>query len=127
VEGISYVRGHRPDHGIVQIWIAPPSLTRTQGSGAPADRLPRHSRTDLHAELRYEYGYGGSYPAFQRQLRRRRPAVVRDPEIRFETGPGLQTQADWAHLGLWPLGDQMVELYASSRRHGTDVRSRRVY
>jgi transposase len=38
--------------------------------------------------------------------------VVRDPEIRFETGPGLQTQADCAHLGLWPLGDQMVELYA---------------
>jgi transposase len=68
--------------------------------------------TDLHAELRFEYGYGGSYPAFQRQLRRLRPAVVRDPEIRFETGPGLQTQADWAHLGLWPLGDQMVELYA---------------
>jgi hypothetical protein len=22
--------------------------------------------TDLHAELRYEYGYGGSYPTFQR-------------------------------------------------------------
>jgi transposase len=68
--------------------------------------------TDLHAELRCEYGYGGSYPVFQRQLRRLRPAVVRDPEIRFETGPGLQTQADWAHLGLWPLRDQMVELYA---------------
>jgi transposase len=68
--------------------------------------------TDLHAELRYEYGYGGSYPAFQRQLRCLRPAVVRDPEIRFETGPGLQTQADWAHLGLWPFGDQMAELYA---------------
>jgi transposase len=68
--------------------------------------------TDLHAELRHDYGYGGSYPAFERQLRRLRPAVVRDPEIRFETRPGLQTQADWAHLGLWPLGDQMVELYA---------------
>ena len=68
--------------------------------------------SDLHAELRYEYGYSGSYPAFQRQLRCLRPAVIRDPEIRFETGPGLQTQADWAHLGLWPLRDQMVELYA---------------
>jgi transposase len=68
--------------------------------------------SDLHAELRYEYGYSGSYPAFQRQLRRLRPAVVHDPEIRFETGPGLQTQADWAHLGLWPLRDEMVELYA---------------
>lgn len=66
--------------------------------------------TDLHAELRFEYGYDGSYPAFQRQLRLLRPAVVRDPEIRFETDPGVQTQADWAELGLFPLGDQMVEL-----------------
>jgi transposase len=68
--------------------------------------------TDLHAELRRGYGYLGSYPAFQRQLRVLRPAVVRDPEIRFETGPGRQTQADWAHLGLWPLGTEMVELSA---------------
>jgi transposase len=66
--------------------------------------------TDLHAELRYEYGYQGSYPTFERQLRLLRPAVVRDPEIRFETGPGVQTQADWAEMGLWPLGREMVEL-----------------
>jgi transposase len=68
--------------------------------------------TDLHAELRSAYGYEGSYPAFERQLRWLRPAVVRDPEIRFETAPGIQTQGDWAHMGLWPLGDRMVELYA---------------
>ena len=68
--------------------------------------------TDLHAELHADYGYAGSYPAFQRQLRLLRPAVVRDPEIRFETGPGVQTQADWATLGLWPLGEQLVELQA---------------
>ena len=68
--------------------------------------------TDLHAELRYEYGYDGSYPAFQRHLRLLRTAEVKDPEIRFETGPGIQTQADWAKLGLFPLGDQMVELSA---------------
>lgn len=68
--------------------------------------------TDLHAELRADYGYVGSYTSFERQLRRLRPAVVRDPEIRFETGAGLQTQADWAHLGLWPLGGEVVELFA---------------
>lgn len=68
--------------------------------------------TDLLAELRSDYSYEGSYPTFQRQLRRLRPAVIRDPEIRFETGPGLQVQADWAHLGPWHLGDQVVELYA---------------
>jgi len=66
--------------------------------------------TDLHAELRHDYGYQGSYPTFQRQLRLLRPAVVRDPEVRFETDPGVQTQVDWAEMGLWPLGKEMVEL-----------------
>jgi transposase len=68
--------------------------------------------TDLYVELRAEYGYAGSYPAFQRQLRLLRPAVVRDPEVRFETDPGVQTQVDWSELGPWPLGDQVVELHA---------------
>ena len=68
--------------------------------------------TDLYGELRREYAYERSYAAFQRQLRVLRPAVVRDPEVRFETGPGLQTQADWVHLGPWPLGAEMVELSA---------------
>lgn len=68
--------------------------------------------TDLHAELRRGYGYAGSYPAFARHLRALRPARVRDPEIRFETDPGVQTQADWAQVGGWPLGDELVELNA---------------
>ena len=68
--------------------------------------------TDLHAELVGSYEYGGSYPAFARHLRTLRPSQVRDPEIRFETDPGLQTQADWAILGLWPLEGTLVELSA---------------
>jgi transposase len=68
--------------------------------------------TDLHAELCRDYGYAGSYVAFARHLRPLRPARVRDPEIRFETDPGLQIQADWAHLGLWPLADELVDLSA---------------
>jgi transposase len=68
--------------------------------------------TDLHAELVRDYGYCGSYVAFARHLRPLRPARVHDPEIRFETDPGLQTQADWAHLGLWPVGAELVELSA---------------
>jgi transposase len=68
--------------------------------------------TDLHAELCHEYGYAGSYPAFARHLRVLRPALVRDPEIRFETGPGQQAQVDWAQLGLWHVGDELVELNA---------------
>lgn len=69
--------------------------------------------TDLHAELCRDYGYLGSYTAFVRKLRRIRPAQVRDPEVRFETDPGVQTQADWALLGdSWPLGDGTSELNA---------------
>ena len=67
--------------------------------------------TIVHGELVVDYGYQGSYPAFARQLRRLRPALVVDPEIRFETAPGRQAQADWAHLGLWPLGERLVQLY----------------
>lgn len=68
--------------------------------------------TDLHGELVRDYGYTGSYPAFARKLRALRPAPLRDPEIRFETDPGIQTQADWAILGPWPLGDTVAELNA---------------
>lgn len=68
--------------------------------------------TDLHAELVGQYQYAGSYPAFARHPRMLRPAQVRDPEIRFETDPGLQTQADWAILGAWPLDGTLVELSA---------------
>ena len=68
--------------------------------------------TDLFGELQRDYAYAGSYATFQRQLRQIRPAAVRDPEVRFETAPGVQTQADWAHLGLFPLGDEMAELHA---------------
>jgi transposase len=57
--------------------------------------------TDLYGELTREYEYVGSYPAFARQPRTLRPAEVRDPEIRFATDPGVQTQADWAVLGTW--------------------------
>ena len=62
--------------------------------------------TVLHVELCQGYGYVGSYPAFARQLRGLRPAQVADRDIRFETDPGGQVQADWAHLGLWPLGER---------------------
>ena len=68
--------------------------------------------TDLHGELVRDYEYVGSYPAFARHLRTLRPAEVRDPEIRFETDPGVQTQADWAILGTWPLDGELAELSA---------------
>ena len=68
--------------------------------------------TDLHRELCRAYAYTGSYPAFARHLRRLRPAQAQEPQVRFETDPGVQAQADWALLGRWPLGDGLVELNA---------------
>jgi transposase len=68
--------------------------------------------TDLHHELRTEYGYLGSYWTFLRQVRPLRPVTPREPEVRFETLPGVQTQADWKHIGRWPLGEELVELHA---------------
>ena len=73
---------------------------------------PSLRATDLHFELRTEYGYAGSYSTCRRQLAPLRPAVPVEPEVRFETAPGMQTQGDWKHIGSWPLGDEMVELHA---------------
>jgi len=68
--------------------------------------------TDLHRELQRDFGYSGSYASFGRQLRPLRPAVITEPEVRFETAAGVQTQVDWKHLGAWPLGEEVVPLHA---------------
>jgi transposase len=70
--------------------------------------------TVLYHELCREYGYLdlGSYPAFIRHLRVLRPLSSSDPVVRFETAPGVQLQADWAHLGVWPLEDGRTDLFA---------------
>jgi transposase len=73
---------------------------------------PTIRSSDLQGELRREYGYQGSYQSVRRQVHELRPATSREPVIRFETDPGHQTQLDWAQLGLWPLGSEMVELSA---------------
>jgi transposase len=106
------VTSHAPRHYSRR--VQPTALTEPQLrhverrlAGCPTIR-----GTDLHAELGRDYGYTGSYPAFVRKLRGLRPAPVRDPLIRFETDPGIQTQADWAQLGVWPLGDDAAELSA---------------
>jgi transposase len=68
--------------------------------------------TTLLREVR-ELGYGGSYPLFARRVRALRPGGDSvDPPLRFETGPGLQAQGDWAHCGPWLLGEGLVELHA---------------
>jgi transposase len=94
--------------------VKPTALTETQQAHVER-RLavcPTLRGTDLHGELVRDYEYVGSYPAFARHLRTLRPAEVRDPEIRFETDPGVQTQADWAILGTWPVDGEPAALSA---------------
>ena len=54
---------------------------------------PSVRATDLHYELQTEYGYAGSYWTCRRQLAPLRPAILVEPEVRFETAAGVQTQA----------------------------------
>ncbi len=68
--------------------------------------------TVLHRELVEAYGYGGSYTSLRRRVVELRPRQTGEPEIRFETGPAIQTQGDWTDCGSWPLGDGSASLYA---------------
>ena len=67
--------------------------------------------SDLWAELCAEYGYQGSYKSLLRHLDELRPAAGHEPDVRFETDPGLQVQVDWAHFGSFPLGAEMADLF----------------
>jgi transposase len=68
--------------------------------------------TVLLRELYEGYGYPGSYASLRRRVVELRPTEAVEPELRFETGPGIQTQGDWTTCGVWPLGDGAVELFA---------------
>lgn len=94
--------------------VKPTALSEAQARHVERrlEACPRMRGTILYEELRREYGYQGSYAAFGRHLRGLRPGQVKDPEIRFETDPGEQTQADWAVCGVWPVGRERVELSA---------------
>ena len=66
----------------------------------------------LLRELRDGYGYTASYSSLRRRVVDMRPREIAEPEVRFETGPGIQTQGDWAACGIWPLGDGTAALHA---------------
>jgi transposase len=68
--------------------------------------------TVLLRELKEEYGYRASYASLRRRVVELRPVESSEPELRFETGPGIQTQGDWADCGTWPLDDGAASLYA---------------
>jgi transposase len=68
--------------------------------------------TVLLRELRDDYAYPASYASLRRRVVTMRPTAGDEPEVRFETGPGIQTQGDWADCGSWPLEDGSAELHA---------------
>ena len=95
---------------------APPRYRpRTQPAELTAAQLAHVERrlaacSDLRAtvllrELREGYGYTGSYTSLRRRVVVMRPRETSEPELRFETGPGIQTQGDWTDCGAWPLGE----------------------
>lgn len=67
--------------------------------------------TTLYREVT-ELGYEASYVSFARRVRLLRTIEPKEPEVRFETDPGVQVQMDWTELGRWQLADAMVELKA---------------
>lgn len=79
---------------------------------------PEIRGTVLFRELANNYRYGGSYVSLIRQLRQLRPLEMRDPEIRFETDPGVETQGDWAQLGLYLVEGTM---WVAPSGHGLRV------
>ena len=66
----------------------------------------------LVRELVDEYGYLGSCASLRRRVVLLGPAVTGEPILRFETGPGIQTQGDWADVGARPLGEGTADLFA---------------
>ncbi len=48
--------------------------------------------TVLVRELRADYGYTASYASLRRRVVELRPRETAEPELRFETGPGIQAQ-----------------------------------
>jgi transposase len=73
---------------------------------------PQIRGTILYRELCREYGYDGSYPTFMREVRPLWAEPEAEPDVRFETDPGVQTQIDWAHLGDQRLGSELKPLFA---------------
>jgi transposase len=92
----------------------PADLTEAQAAHvvrrlATCDKL---RATTLYREIK-ELGYEASYVSFARRVRLLRSTEDEiEPQVRFETDPGVQVQIDWTTLGCWALGSEVVELKA---------------
>ncbi len=72
-----------------------------------------------------EQGYTGSYPSLVRYVRPWRQEYRSDETstVRFETGPGEQSQVDWGSVGVW-LGERRIRVHFFSMVLGY---SRRIF
>jgi transposase len=94
------------------------------------DEFPDITGLRLFEELK-NAGYQGKITIVRDRLRKLRPGLKREPEIRFETEPGVQSQMDWSPYTIPFLhgGKATVLCFsyilAFSRRHYIDFTLRR--
>ena len=110
----------RRDGGVIHPDL--PTLSASRGSMLDSHlsfveqmlaRWPAITATRIHEELRGQ-GFTGGYTIVKDLVRRLRPPRSREPVVRFETGPGVQAQMDYAvyNIDFTEEGRQRVNLFS---------------